>query len=205
MQNIRAEGRDVVLPAGQYFFQQMLLVGPPSALIWIPGLFALFTWQRLKPYRVLGWSYLVCYLVFFALHGKSYYLAPIYSMLLAAGATVIESALTRPRVAWLKPAMLGSTITIDSRPFTVIGILPQGFTGTTQVFAPEIWLPLGVYDQVANDFETENKDKLDDRGGRQLMIVGRLKAGMIAAAAGPATQRAIRRRPGAAGRTGAIE
>src|SRR6476620_12725197 len=27
------------------------------------------------------------------------------------------------------PAMLGSTITIDSRPFTVIGILPQGFTG----------------------------------------------------------------------------
>src|SRR3954452_10887462 len=27
----------------------------------------------------------------------------------------------------LNPAMLGSTITIDSRPFTVIGILPQGF------------------------------------------------------------------------------
>ena len=81
------------------------------------------------------------------------------------------------------PAMLGSTITIDSRPFTAIGILPQGFTGTTQIFAPEIWLPLGVYDQVANDFETENKDKLDDRAGRQLMIVGRLKAGMTAAAA----------------------
>lgn len=88
--------------------------------------------------------------------------------------------------AGLNPAMLGSTITIDSRPFTVIGILPNGFTGTTQVFAPEIWLPLGVYDQVANDFETENKGKLDDRGGRQLMIVGRLKPGMTAAAAAPA-------------------
>ena len=86
----------------------------------------------------------------------------------------------------LNPAMLGSTITIDSRPFTVIGILPQGFTGTTQIFAPEIWLPLGVYDQVANDFETENKGKLDDRGGRQFMIVGRLKPGMTAAAAAPA-------------------
>jgi predicted permease len=86
----------------------------------------------------------------------------------------------------LNPAMLGSTITIDSRPFTVIGILPQGFTGTTQIFAPEIWLPLGVYDQVANDFETENKDKLDDRGGRQLMIVGRLKPGVTAAAAASA-------------------
>ena len=86
----------------------------------------------------------------------------------------------------LNPAMLGSTILIDSRPFTVIGILPQGFTGTTQVFAPEIWLPLGVYDQVANDFETENKWKLDDRGGRQFMIVGRLKPGLTAAAAAPA-------------------
>jgi predicted permease len=86
----------------------------------------------------------------------------------------------------LNPAMLGSTILIDSRPFTVIGIMPQGFTGTTQVFAPEIWLPLGVYDQVANDFETGNKDKLDNRGGRQFMIVGRLKPGMTAAAAAPA-------------------
>jgi predicted permease len=86
----------------------------------------------------------------------------------------------------LNLGMLGSTITIDGRPFTVIGILPQGFTGTTQIFAPEIWLPLGVYDQVANDFETENKGKLDDRGGRQFMIVGRLKPGMTAAAAAPA-------------------
>ena len=86
----------------------------------------------------------------------------------------------------LKPAMLGSTIAIDGRPFTVIGILPQGFTGTTQIFAPEIWLPLGVYDQVANDFETESRGKLDDRGGRQFMIVGRLKPGMTATAAAPA-------------------
>ena len=86
----------------------------------------------------------------------------------------------------LDSALLGSRITIDSRPFTVIGILPQGFTGTTQIFAPEIWLPLGVYDQVANDFETENKARIDDRAGRQLMVVGRLKPDMTAAAAAPA-------------------
>jgi putative ABC transport system permease protein len=85
----------------------------------------------------------------------------------------------------LNPAMLGSVVTIDSRPFTVIGILPKGFTGTTQIFAPEIWLPLGVYDQVANDFETENKEKLDSRAGKQLMIVGRLKPGLTAAEATP--------------------
>ena len=83
----------------------------------------------------------------------------------------------------LNPALLGATITIDSRPFTVIGILPKGFTGTTQIFALEIWLPLGVYDQVANDFETEKKEKLDTRTGNQLMLVGRLIPGISAAAA----------------------
>ena len=83
----------------------------------------------------------------------------------------------------LNPAMLGSSITINSRTFTVIGILPEGFTGTTQIFAPEIWLPMGVYDQVANGFETENKDKLDSRAGKQLMLVGRFKPGVSAAAA----------------------
>src|SRR5438477_8624181 len=90
MHGIRAEHRDVVLPAGQYFFQQIMLVHPPSAPIWITGLIAFFASPRLKPYRVLGWSYLVCYTTFFLLHGKNYYLAPIYPMLLAAGAVVIE-------------------------------------------------------------------------------------------------------------------
>ncbi len=118
MRNIKAEGRDVVLPAAQYFFQQTLLVNPLTAPIWITGLMALLFSSRLKPCRVLGWSYLVCYSVFFALHGKNYYLAPIYPMLLAAGAVVIESGLcgagalarqtlTVSRRAWIQSAIVG--------------------------------------------------------------------------------------------------
>jgi len=106
MRNIRADGRDVVLPAGQYFFQQTLLVHPLTAPIWLAGLAALLFSQRLKPYRLLGWSYLVCYAVFFGLHGKNYYLAPIYPMLLAAGAVVIEAALAHSPRAWLGPAIV---------------------------------------------------------------------------------------------------
>lgn len=111
MHNIRAEGRDVVLPAGQYFLQQTLLVHPLTAPIWLAGLIAFFVWQPLKPYRVLGWSYLVSYAIFFALHGKSYYLAPSYPMLLAAGAVVIETALNKEasggrRLQWLKPIIV---------------------------------------------------------------------------------------------------
>jgi len=114
MHNVRAEGRDVILPAGQYFVQQTLLIHPLTAPIWIAGVLAFLFSARLKPYRVLGWSYLVCYSIFFALHGKNYYLAPIYPMLLAAGAIIVESALSPPRVRWLKLAivviLLGSGI-----------------------------------------------------------------------------------------------
>ncbi|MBV8050949.1 MAG: glycosyltransferase family 39 protein [Acidobacteriaceae bacterium] len=105
MHNVRAEGRDVVLPAGQYFFQQTLLVGPLTAPIWLTGLIGFFVSPRLKMYRVLGWSYVVCYGVLFFLHGKNYYLAPIYPMLMASGAVILESAFTKPRWGWLKPTI----------------------------------------------------------------------------------------------------
>lgn len=107
MRGIRAEHRDVILGPLQYFVQQTILVHPLTAPIWIAGLVALFAWPPLKPYRFLGWSYVVCYAVFFALHGKNYYLAPVYPMLLAAGAVVVEFAVSRPHLAWAKPAIVG--------------------------------------------------------------------------------------------------
>jgi hypothetical protein len=48
----------------------------------------------------------VCYAVFFVLHGKNYYLAPIYPMLLAAGALVIDAATSRPLWSWVRPATI---------------------------------------------------------------------------------------------------
>ncbi len=105
MHDIKAEHRDVVLGPVDFFFQQTLLIDPQTAPIWLAGLFALLFSARLRPYRVLGWCYLVCYTVFFLLHGKNYYLSPIYPMLLAAGAVVVESGISRPRLEWLKPAI----------------------------------------------------------------------------------------------------
>ena len=74
------------------------------------------------------------------------------------------------------PTLLGSTLLINSRPFTVVGIMPEGFTGTTNLFFTELWLPLGAHAQVAGNAAT----------GADFMILGRLKPGLPAAAAGPA-------------------
>src|SRR3954470_24153670 len=40
------------------------------------------------------------------------------------------------------PEVLGSTILIDGRAFTIVGIMPEGFTGTESIFSREAWLPL---------------------------------------------------------------
>ena len=103
---IRAEGRDVVLGPVQFFLEQLLIVTPVTGLVWIAGLIALLFYRPLKPYRVLGWCYLVTYGIFYALHGKAYYLSPIYPMLFAAGAVGLESWLNRPVGRWLKPAFI---------------------------------------------------------------------------------------------------
>ncbi|HEY1771191.1 MAG TPA: ABC transporter permease [Chthoniobacterales bacterium] len=84
------------------------------------------------------------------------------------------------------PALLGSKIVINSRPFTIVGIMPENFTGTTYLFSVEVWLPLGVYDQIANDFESDNRNSLGDRAGTQLLLIGRLKPGVTAATAASA-------------------
>ena len=147
LHNIKAEGRDVVLPLPQFFLQQTLLVDPVTAPIWLTGVFALLFSSRLKPYRVLGWCYLVCFTVFFVLHGKSYYLAPVYPMLLAAGAVVIESAINgrktdekqdakqtnqenlRPRRTRLKAVIVVILLASGAHlvPITVPVLSPDGF------------------------------------------------------------------------------
>src|SRR6266436_6318906 len=104
--NIKAEGRDITLSPFQYFFQQCLIMQFIVAPIWIAGVVAFLVWRPFRPYRFLGWSYLVSLTVFIVLHGKNYYLAPVYPMLLAAGSVVFERAIDRPRLPWLKPVSI---------------------------------------------------------------------------------------------------
>ena len=88
----------------------------------------------------------------------------------------------------LDPRVIGSRLLINGRSFTIVGITPKQFTGTMQILSPEVWLPMSVYDQVANNFEPQNKTAIGDRTGTQLRIIGRLKPGMTAAAAKPALE-----------------
>ena len=77
--------------------------------------------------------------------------------------------------------ILGSQIKINAKNFTVVGITPDGFSGTMALAAPEIWLPLGMYDATLNDFQKSDGrggTKLADRTHRNLILVGQLKPGV---------------------------
>ena len=81
------------------------------------------------------------------------------------------------------PAVLGSQITLNGRLFTIVGVAPEGFTGTMHLFGTEVWVPLGVREDVMKDVEAADRTPFGDRAGRHLMLVGRLKPGVTKKAA----------------------
>lgn len=101
MHNIRMDGRDIQLTPLQSLAQQCILLQPIAAPLWIAGLCALLFCRLFRPYRFLGISYLVTFAILVALHGKHYYFAPMYPMLFAAGAVLLEHAVNRPKLVWL--------------------------------------------------------------------------------------------------------
>ena len=90
----------------QYFWQQSLLTHPLAAPLWLAGLWYLLGDSSGKKYAALGWAYCAVLAEMTALHGKIYYLAPAYPMLLAAGAVWLESRALPRTGNWLKPAVV---------------------------------------------------------------------------------------------------
>ena len=90
----------------EYIWQQSLLTHPLAAPIWLAGLWYFLRDPQGKKYAVLGWAYLTVLAEMLFLHGKIYYLAPAYIMLLAAGAAWIELRLLPRTGPWLKYAIV---------------------------------------------------------------------------------------------------
>ncbi len=79
------------------------------------------------------------------------------------------------------PNLIGRTLTLNATSYTVIGVAPRGFKGTfTFGNSEEVWIPVSMYPQVLAGFF---RDEFNDRRFLSMFAVGRLKAGMSAAAA----------------------
>jgi predicted permease len=103
----------------------------------------------------------------------------------SAAPVVIASHLYWQRTGF-NPDLVGSTIRVNERVYTVVGIAPENFTGTMMLFGPELYFPLGMYDLLSNDFEGETRRTLEHRNAYNLFLVGRLAPGVSATAANAA-------------------
>jgi 4-amino-4-deoxy-L-arabinose transferase-like glycosyltransferase len=91
-----ANGKNLTLSPPAYFAQQLLLIGPLAAPVWIAGLWACSWRPKFVVYRAFPIAYAILFVFFIATHGKAYYLSSIYPTLLAVGAVAIESWLRGP-------------------------------------------------------------------------------------------------------------
>ncbi|MDQ3134344.1 MAG: glycosyltransferase family 39 protein [Acidobacteriota bacterium] len=91
----------------EFFSGQVLLMHPFTLPLWLAGLWFYLFAKAGKAYRVLGWIYVVLFVLMVLMRAKVYYLAPIYPILLSAGAVAFESFIEQWSWRWwLKPATI---------------------------------------------------------------------------------------------------
>ena len=93
-----------------FFLQQILLLNPVLFPLWLAGLLALLFAPALARVRALGWAYVAVFVLFVTQRAKVYYLAPIYPVLFAAGAVILERWCARR--AWHWPLPIASAVTV---------------------------------------------------------------------------------------------
>src|SRR5215213_152018 len=80
------------------------------------------------------------------------------------------------------PSAVGQTITIDDTAYTIVGVAPRDFFGTTVGSAPDLWIPLAMEKQMPpTHWDGRNNENFQD-----LYLIGRLKPGVTASQANAA-------------------
>ncbi|MGH9944447.1 MAG: ABC transporter permease [Pyrinomonadaceae bacterium] len=69
--------------------------------------------------------------------------------------------------------LVGQNVTLNSQPFTVVGIAPEEFKGTKFGLAMDFWVPTMMQEQITREARWTNS-----RGDSRFEVVGRLKDGV---------------------------
>ena len=110
----------------EFLVEQIVTMQPPTLPLWLAGLYYYLFSRDGRPYRALGWIFVILFALFMIQNAKFYFLAPAYPMLFAAGAVVTERFIRRRNWNWLKPAyvVVLAISGIVIAPLTVLPVLP---------------------------------------------------------------------------------
>ncbi len=129
LRNVQREGKNVVLGPLAFVKEQIFDVGPILFPVWLTGLIWFLREQR---WRVLGFTFVIFFVVMELEHAKNYYLFPAYPFLLAGGAVVIERCLAL-RANWARAAV-AAVIVVASMPLVPL---------VTWMLSPEQYIAYG--------------------------------------------------------------
>ena len=87
---------------------------------------------------------------------------------------VISDGLWKRRYG-ANPDVVGQTITLRGKPFTIVGVAPDWFKGVWVGFTVDVWLPAS-----AMTYMDPTRDGLEVRSGRNWLVKGRLQPGVTA-------------------------
>lgn len=106
LSGVKKMHKNIELPPVPFIRQQIRILNPAAAVVWIAGLGFLLFRRDGNRSRFLGVTYLFFLAIMMALKAKDYYLAPIYPMLFAAGGVFWERIIERRTgLRWVKIAL----------------------------------------------------------------------------------------------------
>ena len=111
---VRATHKNVELAALPFLKQQLMVMLPVSALVWLAGVWRLLFDRESAPYRAFGWAFVILFAVMMALKAKDYYLAPAYPLAFAAGGVAWEVWTRRRRLRWARVALPGAIVAMGA-------------------------------------------------------------------------------------------
>jgi 4-amino-4-deoxy-L-arabinose transferase-like glycosyltransferase len=104
-------GKNLARAPFEMLAQQVLTQGPGALPIWIAGLWFLLRKPDGRPWRALGWAWVVVLaLLVLSASSRPDRVAGAFPVLMAAGATQLERVALRPRRGWLRPVLVAAVL-----------------------------------------------------------------------------------------------
>jgi putative ABC transport system permease protein len=91
-----------------------------------------------------------------------------------AGPVVVLNHGFWERVFASNPGVIGQNVLLNGQGFTIIGVAPRGFQGTSVIGGPDMWVPVSMHDQILTGL---SKELFNERRFLGFSSVGRLKEG----------------------------
>ncbi|MGC2743914.1 MAG: ABC transporter permease, partial [Candidatus Angelobacter sp.] len=94
---------------------------------------------------------------------------------LGSGPVVVLNHGFWERVFASNPNVVGQSVLLNGQGFTIIGVAPKGFQGTSVIGGTDMWIPMSMHDQILNGL---NKSFFNERRFLGFSAVARLKEGV---------------------------